>query len=53
MSEIKTRKWLKVKEFRGLPKREDFEIAEEVLPPLKDGGKIVIHNSSLNCTGIL
>ena len=24
--------------FHGFPKREDFEIVEEVLPELKDGG---------------
>lgn len=42
MSGIKTRKWLNKKPFDGLPKREDFEIAEEELPPLKDGGIIII-----------
>ena len=25
--------------FHGLPKREDFEIVEKVLPDLKDGGR--------------
>ena len=25
--------------FHGLPKREDFEIVEEILPELKGGGR--------------
>ena len=32
--------------FSGLPKREDLEIVEEELPPLKDGGKLTINQSA-------
>ena len=35
---VKTKKWVLRKPFQGLPKREDLEIVEEELPPLKDGG---------------
>ena len=38
MSGVKARNWLKITEFEGLPKRDDFQIIEEELPPLKDGG---------------
>ena len=38
MSGIKARKWLNKKPFQGLPKRDDFEITEEELPAMKDGG---------------
>ena len=36
---VKCRKWVLRSHFSGLPKREDLEIVEEELPPLKDGGK--------------
>ena len=39
MSGVKARKWILKSHFSGLPKREDLEIVEEDLPPLKDGGK--------------
>ena len=39
MAEVKCRKYVLKSRFDGLPKREDLEIVEEVLPPLKDGGK--------------
>ena len=39
MSGVKARTWIKVKDFVGLPKRDDFEIVEKELPALKDGGK--------------
>ena len=35
---VKTKKWILRKPFEGIPKREDLEIVEEELPPLKDGG---------------
>ena len=35
---MKCRKWVLRSHFSGLPKREDLEIVEEELPPLKDGG---------------
>jgi NADPH-dependent curcumin reductase CurA len=38
-SSNKTRKWTIKKKFEGSPKRDDFEIVEEELPPLKDGGQ--------------
>ena len=34
---VKCRKWVLRSHFSGLPKREDLEIVEEELPPLKDG----------------
>ena len=36
---MKARKWILKSHFSGLPKREDLEIVEEDLPPLKDGGR--------------
>ena len=39
MSGVKARKWILKSHFSGLPKREDLEIVEEDLPPLKDGGR--------------
>ena len=33
-----TRKYVLHSHFSGLPKRDDLEIVEEVLPPIKDGG---------------
>ena len=38
-SMVKFRKWILKSHFSGLPKREDLEIVEEELPPLKDGGE--------------
>ena len=35
-----TRKWVLKNTFQGMPKKEDFEIIEEQLLPLKDGGKM-------------
>ena len=37
---MKARKYVLRSHFSGLPKREDLEIVEEELPPLKDGGQI-------------
>ena len=34
----KARKYVLRSHFSGLPKREDLEIVEEVLPALQDGG---------------
>ena len=43
-----TRKWVVKQVFQGMPKKEDFEIIEEQLPPLKDGGKMhASHRSSV------
>ena len=39
---MKCRKWVLRSHFSGLPKREDLEIVEEELPPLKDGGMHVV-----------
>ena len=38
MAEVKRRKYVIKSLFDGMPKREDLEIVEETLPPLKDGG---------------
>ena len=35
---MKCRKWVLRSHFSGIPKKEDLEIVEEELPPLKDGG---------------
>ncbi len=35
---MSARKWVLKSRFSGLPKREDLEIVEEELPPIKDGG---------------
>jgi len=39
MSGVKARKWVLRSHFAGMPKREDLEIVEEELPPIKDGGE--------------
>lgn len=39
MSGVKARKWVVRSHFVGQPKREDLEIVEEELPPIKDGGQ--------------
>lgn len=44
MSGIKARKWLNKKPFQGLPKKDDFEIVEEELPAMKDGGSQDMQN---------
>ena len=35
----KGRKYILKSHFDGIPKKEDLELVEETLPPLKDGGK--------------
>ena len=42
MSGVKAKKWVVKKAFDGFPKREDLEIVEQQLDPLKDGGIIII-----------
>ena len=39
MSSVKTRRYVLRSQFCGPAKREDLELVEEELPPLKDGGK--------------
>ncbi|KAL0849968.1 hypothetical protein ABMA28_011887 [Loxostege sticticalis] len=34
---VKARKYVVKKHFQGVPKKEDFELVEQELPPLKDG----------------
>ncbi|XP_028169764.1 prostaglandin reductase 1-like [Ostrinia furnacalis] len=34
---VKARKYVVKKHFQGVPKRDDFEVVEQELPPLKDG----------------
>ena len=41
---VKTKKWVLKSMFDGLPKREDFEIIEEELPLLKDGGRKFLYH---------
>ncbi|XP_041379630.1 prostaglandin reductase 1-like [Gigantopelta aegis] len=41
MASVIARKWLLKKNYEGTPKREDLEIIEEELPPLKDGEFLV------------
>ncbi|XP_063825088.1 prostaglandin reductase 1-like [Ostrinia nubilalis] len=38
---VKARKYVVKKHFQGVPKRDDFEIVEQELPPLKDGEILV------------
>ena len=38
MASVTARKYVLRAHFSGLPRREDVEIVEEKLPPLKDGG---------------
>ena len=38
---MKARKWVVRSHFVGQPKREDLEIVEEELSPIKDGGQEV------------
>ncbi len=38
MSAYTTKKWVVKTPYKGQPKREDLEIVEEQLPPVKDGG---------------
>ena len=40
MSNRTTKKWVVKSSYKGDPKREDLEIVEEELPPLKDGGRV-------------
>lgn len=35
---VKARKYVLARPFDGWPKKEDLQIVEEELPPLKDGG---------------
>ena len=43
----KARKYVLRSHFSGLPKREDLEIVEETLPPVKDGGTLTMNDC--NC----
>ena len=36
---VTAKRWVLKNAFVGYPKRDDFEIVEETLPALKDGGK--------------
>lgn len=35
---MSTKKWTLKNHFEGIPKMSDFEIVEDSLPPLRDGG---------------
>ena len=41
MSSVKARRYVLRSQFSGMPKREDLELVEEELPPLKDGGGLL------------
>ena len=36
---VKCQRWVLKSHFSGMPKREDLDLVEEELPPLKDGGE--------------
>ena len=38
---VKAQVWIKVREFSGVPMKDDFKLVEEELPALKDGGRTV------------
>ena len=48
----KARKYILRSHFSGSPKREDLEIVEETLPPLKDGGLPAIASLAAQCARI-
>ena len=48
MAATKCRRWVLKTRSEGIPKQSDFEIVEEELPPLKDGGKILINSFTAN-----
>ncbi len=41
---VKCRRWVLKSHFSGMPKREDLDLVEEELPPLKDGGYLLLFN---------
>jgi hypothetical protein len=41
---ITAKKWVKVQNFDGAPKSEDFRLEEETLAEIKDGGEWVVYN---------
>ena len=36
---VKAKKWTKCKDFVGIPTQENFQLIEEDLPELQDGGR--------------
>lgn len=38
-NKIQAQKYVLTKQFQGEPKKSDFQIVEEILPDLQDGGK--------------
>ena len=50
---VLAKKYILKSHFQSLPKREDLEIVEEELPPLKDGGKKQIAPSSNRCRFVI
>jgi NADPH-dependent curcumin reductase CurA len=43
----KNKRWVYAHAFKGEPKVSDFELVEEDIPPLKDGGKSLILQTSI------
>ena len=43
MSGVKCKKYVLRSHFSGSPKKEDLELVEETLPPLKDGGESLLY----------
>ncbi len=37
---VQCRRWVLKSHFSGLPKREDLDLVEEALEPIKDGGDL-------------
>lgn len=40
-NKIQAQKYVLTKQFQGEPKKSDFQIVEETLPDLQDGGKFL------------
>ena len=45
---VVARKYVLRSHFHGLPKREDLEVVEEVLPELKDGGSYFCYGATID-----
>ena len=39
---VKAKSWIKLREFSGTPTKNDFKLAEEDLPEIKDGGAVIL-----------
>ena len=41
---VKAKLWVKLREFSGIPTKDDFKLVEEDLPELKNGGEVIFIN---------